>query len=471
MIRRLSIALGGALTLGSLIGVGSVMAQRGGEVPAPSLPPLFDDLEARTFRYFWDLADAGSGLVPDRYPSPSASSIAAVGFALTAYPIGVERGYVKRGEAASRVKTTLRFFADAPQGPAPAGQTGHHGFFYHFLAQRGGARAGPWVELSTIDSSLLLAGVLFCQSYFDGPGEEAQIRELAEQIYTRVDWSWAAPRPPLVARAWKPETGFYRDDWRGYDESMILYLLALGSPTHPLPEAAWSEFTRTYRWQEYYGRPHISFAPLFGHQYSHVWVDFQGIRDAYLRERGIDYFENSRRATLAQRDYAIENPGGWGGYGPKVWGLSACDGPEGEAAVGGRPRVFKSYWARGAAAGDVRDDGTIAPTAALGSLPFAPETVIPTILELHRLYGAHLYATYGFLDAFNPSVPDGTVVKKGRVVGGTGWFDTDYIGIDQGAILAMIENARSGLIWRVMKRNPHLRRGLLRAGFRGGWLG
>jgi hypothetical protein len=469
MIRRWPIALLGGTALGLLIGAASVPGA--GEAPAPSLPPFFDELEARTFRYFWDLADAESGLVPDRYPSPSPSSIAAMGFALTAYPIGVERGYVKRGEAASRVKATLRFFAEAPQGPGPTGQTGHHGFFYHFLELRRGERAGPGVELSTIDSSLLLAGVLFCESYFDRGGEEGEIRELAERIYTRVDWSWAAPRPPLVARAWKPETGFYGDDWRGYDESMILYLLALGSPTHPLPEGAWSEFISTYRWQEYYGRPHVNFAPLFGHQYSHVWVDFRGIQDAYMRERGIDYFENSRRATLAQRDYAIENPGGWRGYGPKVWGLTACDGPQAEATLQGRPRVFKSYWARGAAAGDVRDDGTIAPTAALGSLPFAPETVIPTILEVHRLYGAHLYATYGFLDAFNPSVPEGTPVKKGRVVRGEGWFDTDYIGIDQGAILSMIENARSALIWRVMKRNPHLRRGLIRAGFRGGWLG
>ncbi|HXB54730.1 MAG TPA: glucoamylase family protein [Vicinamibacteria bacterium] len=469
MIRRLSIALLSGPALGLLIGAGSALGV--GEAPAPSFPPFFDELEARTFRYFWDLADPGNGLVPDRYPSPSPSSIAAMGFALTAYPIGVERGYVKRGEAASRVKATLRFLEEAPQGPGPTGQTGYRGFFYHFLEQQAGERAGPGVELSTIDSSLLLAGILFCQSYFEGGGEEAEIRDLAERIYTRVDWSWAAPRPPLLARAWKPETGFYPDDWRGYDESMILYLLALGSPTHPLSEAAWSEFTRTYRWQEYYRRPHVNFAPLFGHQYSHVWVDFRGIRDAYMSDRGIDYFENSRRATLAQRDYALENPGGWRGYGPHVWGLTACDGPQAEAMREGRPRAFKSYWARGAAAGDVRDDGTIAPAAALGSLPFAPEAVIPTILEIHQLYGSKLYGTYGFFDAFNPSVPDGTVVKQGRVVQGAGWFDTDYVGIDQGAILSMIENARSALVWRVMKKNPHLRRGLIRAGFRGGWLG
>src|SRR5258708_633442 len=182
MIRRLSIALLSGPALGLLIGAGSALGV--GEAPAPSVPPFFDELEARTFRYFWDLADPGSGLVPDRYPSPSASSIAAMGFALTAYPIGVERGYVKRGEAASRVKTTLRFLADAGQGPEPAGRTGHRGFFYHFLELRGGARAGPWVELSTIDSSLILAGVLFGQQYFVGPSQGARSRRRTRRGWT-----------------------------------------------------------------------------------------------------------------------------------------------------------------------------------------------------------------------------------------------------------------------------------------------
>ena len=439
--------------------------------PAGALPVLYDDIQARTFRYFWELGDPKTGLVPDRYPSRSPSSIAAVGFALTAYPIGVERRYVTRAEAAARVLATLRFFDQAPQGPEPEGRTGYKGFFYHFLDMKTGLRSVSGVELSTIDTTLLLAGVLFCQSYFDAPAnDERAIRDLAERIYSRVDWSWAAPRPPIVSMGWRPEVGHYDAEWRIYDESMILYILALGSPTHPLPDDAWRAYTADRRLAEYRGQTHVNFAPLFGHQYSHVWIDFRGIVDDSMAAKSLDYFENSRRATLAQRAYAIANPGGWKGYGPNVWGLTACDGPDGRAVVNGQAVEFWGYSARGAAFGEERDDGTLAPTAALGSLPFAPEIVVPAVAEMHRRYGAHLYSTYGFLDAFNPSVPDGTPVRQGRMVPGAGWFDTDYLGIDQGPILAMIENHRSGFVWRVMRRNPHVQRGLLRAGFRGGWL-
>lgn len=439
--------------------------------PAAALPVLFDDIQARTFRYFWELGDPKTGLVPDRHPGKSPSSIAAVGFALTAYPIGVERGYVSRAAAGTRVLATLRFFDQAPQGPEPEGRTGHEGFFYHFLDMRTGFRSAPGVELSTIDTTLLLAGVLFCQSYFDGStADERAIRDLAERIYSRVDWNWAAPRPPIVSMGWRPEVGHYDAEWRIYDESMILYILALGSPTHPLPESAWRVYMTNRRLDEYRGQRHVNFAPLFGHQYSHVWIDFRDILDDSMAGMGLDYFENSRRATLAQRAYAIANPRGWKGYGPNVWGLTACDGPDARAVVNGREVEFWGYSARGAAFGEERDDGTVAPTAALGSLPFAPEIVVPAVAEMHGRYGAHLYSTYGFLDAFNPSVPDGTPVKQGRVVPGAGWFDTDYLGIDQGPILAMIENHRTGFVWRVMQRNPHVQRGLLRAGFRGGWL-
>jgi hypothetical protein len=439
--------------------------------PAASLPVLFDDIQARTFRYFWELGDPRTGLVPDRYPSKSPSSIAAVGFALTAYPIGVERRYVTRAEARARVLATLRFFDQAPQGPEREGRTGHNGFFYHFLDMKTGQRSGPDVELSTIDTTLLLAGVLFCQSYFDRPdADERAIRDLAERIYSRVDWNWAAPRPPIVSMGWRPEVGHYDAEWRIYDESMVLYILALGSTTHPLPDGAWRAYTANRRLDEYRGQAHVNFAPLFGHQYSHVWIDFRGIVDDSMAGKGLDYFENSRRATLAQRAYAIANPRGWKGYGPNIWGLTACDGPDARAVVNGREVELWGYSARGAAFGEERDDGTLAPTAALGSLPFAPEIVVPAVAEMHGRYGAHLYSTYGFLDAFNPSVPDGTPVKQGRVVPGAGWFDTDYLGIDQGPILAMIENHRTGFVWRVMQGNAHVQRGLLRAGFRGGWL-
>jgi hypothetical protein len=444
-----------------------------GTSPPPASGPLLDQVQERTFRFFWDLAHPRTRLVPDRWPTPSFSSVAAVGFGLTAYPIGAERGYVPREEARQRVLATLRFLAAAPQGPEPAGKTGHKGFFYHFLDMETGTRFEQ-VELSTIDTTLLLAGALFCQSYYEGDHpEEREIRELAETLYRRVDWSFMQVRPNAVSHAWTPEKGYNTWDWHGYDESMILLVLALGSPTHPVAPEAWEQYTRTYVWGSYKGgEEHVAFEPLFGHQYSHVWIDFRGIRDAYMRAKGSDYFENSRRATLAQRAYAMANPQGWKGYGANVWGLTASDGPvDGIYRIDGGERTFHTYWARGASFREVRDDGTIALTAAVASLPFAPEVVLPAMEEMHRRWGGHLFGRYGFLDAFNPTFTlENVKLQHGRVVPGVGWFDTDYLGIDQGPIVAMIENHRSGLIWRTMRRNPHIVRGLRRAGFQGGWL-
>ena len=215
----------------------------------------------------------------------------------------------------------------------------------------------------------------------------------------------------------------------------------------------------------------MAFAPLFGHEQSHVWIDFRGIRDAYMRGKGIDYFENSRRAAYAHRRTRSHNPAGWDGYGPETWGLSACDGPiDGDFDVAGRRRHFFTYAARGASMVEIRDDGTIAPMAATSALPFAPEIALPAIEAMRTRYGDHLYARYGFLDAFNPTFRLAIPVHHGRVVPGLGWFDTDYLGIDQGSILAMIENARSELIWKTMRRNPYVVAGLRRAGFTGGWL-
>jgi len=437
-----------------------------------------DELERRTFDFFWDTTRADNGLAPDRWPSAPFSSVAAVGFALTAYPIGVERGWIVREQAVARTLTTLRFLYDAPQGAQATGATGYHGFFYHFLDLDSGARHAKWVELSSIDTALLLGGVLFAQSYFDRDAStEAEIRRLAEAIYARVDWPWMQVRPPLVAMGWSPEKGFIRHDWVGYNEAMLLYVLALGSPTHPLDAAAWAAWTAGYdrSWGNYGGQTHLAFAPQFGHQYSHVWVDFRGIRDDYMRQRGIDYFENSRRATYAQRAYAIANPMRWKGYGEDIWGLSASDGPQKiTLPYGEQLRTFRHYSARGPVFADSVaggfDDGTIAPTAAIASLPFAPEIVNPAMAALRARYGVQTYARYGFLDAFNPSFRYPVPLKTGRVVPGVGWVAEDYLGIDQGPILAMIENYRSGLIWRVMRNNPHVRRGLQRAGFKGGWL-
>jgi hypothetical protein len=440
--------------------------------PAPfTAQEALDDLEERAFRFFWETTNPQNGLVPDRYPTPSFSSIAAVGFGLTAYGVGVERGYVTREAARDRVLTTLRFLRSAPQGPDARGMTGHRGFFYHFLDMRTGERFQT-VELSTVDTTLLLGGVLFAQSFFDREDpQEAEIRALADEIYRRVDWRWAQARPPAISMGWHPESGFIAYDWIGFNEAMLVVLLALGSPTFPVEPEAWQAWVAGYegKWRESYGQEHLTFPPLFGHQYSHVWVDFRGIQDGYMRGRGIDYFENSRRATYAQRAYAIANPGGWKGYGQDVWGLTACDGPaDAQLDYQGRRRTFRGYSARGP---DDHDDGTLAPTAAASSIPFAPEIAIPAVMEMRRLYGDHAYSTYGFLDAFNPSFEYSAVrLNTGRVVPGQGWVATDYLGIDQGPIVAMIENHRSGLVWRVMRKNPYLRAGLQRAGFQGGWL-
>jgi hypothetical protein len=454
----------------TLVACVSNAADRTRAIPS-SNEALLDDVEKRSFHYFWDLADPTTRLIPDRAPTPSFSSIAAVGFGLTAYCIGAEHGYVTREAAANRTLATLRSLLAMKQGPAARGVSGYKGFFYHFLDMHSAERFET-VELSTVDTSLLIAGALFCQSYFDHDNPtEASIRSAAEVLYGRIEWPWEQVRPPAISMGWTPEGGFHTYDWKGYNEAMIVVILALGSPTHPVGAGAWTEYTKTDRWETFYGQPHIVFAPLFGHQYSHVWIDFRGIQDATMRAHGIDYFENSRRATVAQHAYSVDNPNKWRDYSDSIWGLSACDGPmDATVTIDGRQRTFHSYTARGATAGDVRDDGTIAPTAAASSIAFTPELSIPAIRDMSRRYGSNLYSTYGFLDAFNPTLRNAEQLKHGHVVPSQGWFDVDYLGIDEGPIVAMIENYRSGLVWKTMRRNPHIVRGLKRAGFTGGWL-
>ena len=408
--------------------------------------------------------------MPDRWPDINFSSVAAIGFGLTAYGVGAERGYVTREQARTRTLTTLRFLWAAPQTPDPIA-TGYRGFYYHFLDMETGLRYRT-VELSSIDTALLIAGVLFAQSYFtaDHP-DEREIRSLAEALYRRVEWSWMQPRPPLIAMAWTPEQGMHAFDYKGYEEAMLLYVLALASPTHAISPEAWPARLGNYKWDTFYGQEFINYAPLFIHQYSHIWIDFRGIQDAYTRDKGIDYFENSRRATLAQRAYAIDNPNRFRDYGEHVWGLTACNGPGGgKAMVWGRLLHFHTYWARGASADDIRDDGTIAPTAAAGSLPFAPEVVLPALEAMQARYGERLFTRYGFVDAFNPTFPLSGLTPSVGVVTPESWFETNYLAIDQGPIVLMAENHRSGLVWQVMRSNPHIVRGLCRAGFTGGWL-
>jgi len=428
-------------------------------------------LQVTTLQYYLHETNPANGLVRDKTDPKAPCSIAAVGLALATIPVVVERGVISREFAPEVALRKLRFFRDSPQGPEPDA-TGYRGFYYHFLDMDTGARFRD-VELSTIDTTLLAAGALACQSYFDREDPvETRIRADADTLYRRIEWDWASPRPPGVSMGWTPEEGFHKWNWHGYDEAMILYILALGSPTHPVEPAAWREWTKTYKWGTYYGEEHVNFSPLFGHQYSHVWIDYRGIRDAYMRMRGIDYFENSRRATYSQRAYAAANPGGFAGYGPDVWGLTASDGPlDGERTVRGRPRKFQGYAARGASLLHVIDDGTLSPTAAASSLPFAPEIALPAIRTMTARWGAHVRNPYGFLDAFNPTLDDPAIDSpQGTIVDGVGWFDRDQLGIDQGPIVAMLENYRSELVWKTMRKNPYIIAGLRRAGFTGGWL-
>jgi hypothetical protein len=443
-------------------------------VPVKTLDPLLEDTQKRTFNFFWDTAEPETGLIPDRWPRPPFCSIAAVGFALNAYAIGIECGYITRTQARERVLTTLRFLRDAQQDTSPDQATGYQGFFYHFVNFTTGKRYGD-SELSTVDTALLMAGVLFVGSYFDQdhPGE-AEIRKTADELYQRVNWPWAIQMAPDIRMAWSPELEFGGHDWRGYNEAMLVFILALGSPTYPAALSTWIGWTSDYyrAWGTLEGQTHLTFGPMFGHQYTHIWVDLRGIKDEFMWPLNMDYFENSRRAVLAQRAYAIRNPLDWRGYGPNIWGLTACDGPaDAELTYLGQKRRFYSYSARGVDIRETRDDGTVAPTAVLGSLPFAPEVVLPAAQEMHKRYGRYVYGKYGFVDAFNPSFDYDVPLRHGRRVRGQGWFDTEYLGIDQGPIISMIENYRSELIWSVMKRNQYVRAGLQRAGFEGGWLG
>jgi hypothetical protein len=414
-------------------------------------------LQRKTFDYFQHYVDPDTGLVADSSRRGSPCSITAVGLALASYPVAVERGYLDRDAAVERVLRTLRFFWDSPQGPA-SDATGYRGFYYHFLDMRTGRRHDG-AELSTIDTTFLVAGALAAGRYFDrdDPAEQ-QIRQLAEALYRRVDWQWALAGGRLVNMAWWPERGFHDRSWDGYTEALLLYVLALASPTFPVPADCYGAWTETYAWETHYGVECLWAPPLFIHQLSHVWLDFRGILDAPMRARGIDYFENSRRATHIQRRYAIDNPQGFEGYGPDAWGITASDGPgEVVEVVGGVERRFWGYMARGAPGGP--DDGTLSPWGVVASLPFAPEIVLPAIDHYERCF-PFMISEFGFRCSFNPTFPGGP----------RGWVSQGYYGLDQGPIVLMIENALTGMPWALMRGCPHLVRGLRLAGFTGGWV-
>jgi hypothetical protein len=428
----------------------------------PTIDAELEALQRDTFSYFLHETHPHNGLVRDKTASDWPASIAATGLALAGYPVVVERGFITRALAIERILATLRFFWTSPQGSEPDA-TGYHGFYYHFLDMQTGRRA--WnCELSTVDSTILLAGALTAAVYFDADTvEEKEIRTLADALYRRADWSWAQNGGMTVTHGWRPESGFLQWRWQGYDEALVLYVLGLGSPTHPLPEESYAAWASTYEWISSYGYDYLYAGPLFTHQISHVWIDFRGIRDAFMRDKDIDYFENSRRATYVQQRYAIDNPFKFAGYGKHCWGITASDGPGPDSIkVKGIERQFFDYLARGVPYGP--DDGTIGPWAVVASLPFAPEIVLPAIDYLVHQVDLKKGNPYGFKATFNPTYPD----RSGNPYG---WVSPWHYGINQGPINPMIENYRTGLVWRLMRDCPYVVTGLRRAGFTGGWLG
>ena len=421
-----------------------------------------EKLQRETFGYFLHETNPANGLVIDKTAPNWPASIAATGLALAAYPVGVERGFMARSAAVERTLNTLRFFWNSPQGPEPDA-TGYRGFYYHFLDMHTGRRVWQ-CEFSTVDSAFLLAGALAAGMYFDAEtADEQEIRTLADALYRRADWQWAQDQGATVTHGWKPESGFLKYRWEGYDEALLLYVLGLGSPTYPLPASSYAAWASTYRWEKCYGYEYLYAGSLFTHQLSHVWIDFRGIQDAFMRDKGIDYFENSRRATYAQQQYAIANPLKLAGYAACCWGISASEGPGPETLkIDGIERQFFDYVARGVPYGP--DDGTLAPFAVVASLPFAPEIVLFALD--HCIHRAKLtqFNSYGFKASFNPSHPGAPGNPYGF------WVSPWHFGLNQGPVVLMIENYRSGLLWRLMRNCPYIIGGLRQAGFGGGWL-
>ena len=423
----------------------------------PTDDALLDALEHAAFGYFLEAANPLNGLIADNSRPNVPVSIAVVGFALSVYPVAVERDWMARADALERSLAALRFFRDSDQSGGPEA-TGYKGFYYHFLDFDSGARV--WrSELSMIDTALLIAGALTARMYFtsDAAGEIA-LRDLVDKLYRRIDWHWAQNGKATIMQGWKPECGFLHYGWEGYNEAIVLYVLALGSPTHPIDDAGYDAWTATYQWENLYGHDFLYAGPLFVHQFSHAWIDFRGIRDRFMREKGCDYFENSRRATEVQREYSQRNPHEFAGYDESCWGLTACDGPSDDfPQLRSDPRHFVGYAARGVPYGP--DDGTLAGWAALASLPFAPDAALDAARDMHRRY-PEMMPSQRYASGFNPSL----------VSADHAWVSKGHFGLDQGIVVMMIENHRTELIWRLMRSCAYIGTGLRRAGFRGGWL-
>ncbi|MHB8484119.1 MAG: glucoamylase family protein [Candidatus Acidiferrales bacterium] len=385
---------------------------------------LLDEMERMACRYFWEQASPKTGLVKDRarptlQDQHYIASIAATGFGLTALCIAHKRDFIPRAKIEERVLTTLQFLQSKMYN--------NHGFFFHFVNMDTAERV--WnCEVSSIDTGILLCGVLTCRQFFDSP----EIRNLATQIYERTDWAWMLDRGKTLSHGWTPEHGFLPYRWNTYCELMMIYLLGIGSRTHPIPAATWDAWWRPIF--EYRGQPYIgSYAPLFVHQYSHAWFDFRGQRDRYA-----NYFENSVVATKAHREFCAAMHRRFHDYSDRVWGVTASDSAQGYAWWGGPPPV-----------GTI--DGTLVPAAAAGSLPFLPRETLSDLHAMRARYGGHEWKRYAFQDAFNPL---------------TGWYDSDVIGIDTGIGLLMAENLRSNFVWDTFMKNPEVRSGMQLAGFK-----
>jgi NADPH:quinone reductase-like Zn-dependent oxidoreductase len=431
------------------------------------LPDNILELQRLAFRYFLERTNDKNGLVGDNTGENSPCSIAATGLGLSCHPIAVVNGWLQRAVAAERVLTTLRFFDQSAQGPE-SDATGYKGFYYHFLEMKDGRRAGN-SELSTVDSALLLAGMLTAAAFFDADTPaESEIRETADALFRRADWQWALYAVPCNANGWPteavedvtiihggtPENGFNSYRYQGYDESLLMHVLGFGSSTFALPPDCYRSWQKTFDWRNQYGIEYLHMGPLFIHQLSHCWLDFRGISDEFMQAKGLDYFENSRRAVSVQQRYAEENPKQFRGYGRLGWGVSASDGPGPQVkTIESVEREFWMYKARGVPDGP--DDGTLAPGAIAAALPFAPELVVETLDELVRNYPA-LRSEFGLRASLNPTFGD--------------WVSPLNYGLDQGPIVMMIENYRTGLVWDLMKRCPYIWRGLRQAGFGHGWL-
>jgi len=385
---------------------------------------FLDDLERRACLFFWEQGSPTTGQILDRARNDLTgardrrrmASIASTGFGLTALTIADRRGYLPHADIVERVRTTLNWHLNSMPEV--------HGFFYHFTDIETGKR---WArcELSSIDTAILLCGILTARAWFD----DAQIQSLAQQIYERVDWPWMQNGGEAFAMGWHPETGFLSSRWSHYSELMMIYLLAIGSPSHPVSPEAWKSFARPV--QRYAGLEYISGDdPIFVHQYSHAWFDFRGKRDDYA-----NYFQNSVTATRAHKAFCLSMPN-W--YNEEYWGITASDSVRGYTIWGGPP-------SRGLI------DGTVVPCAPAGSLAFLPAECLPVLRAMRAKSGAQAWGRYGFADAFHPAA---------------NWYNPDVLGIDLGISLLMAENLRTGQVWNTFMRNPEIGRAMQLAGFR-----